>query len=155
MVPRGLPVVEGAIPEVMGDGVDAERGLAENRTRPVSLRAVLAPISAAAREGPRVLPGQAGLAGPPWPDSQIARRPDGQTARHRHSTSTYVVHGGHPPHAGVEEPAGPVAPAPARDGGGEHFTRTTGLPLATYFAGPKVRWILDNVEGARDAVSCW
>ena len=50
---------------------------------------------------------------------QTARRPDGQTARHRHSTSTYVVHGGHPPHAGVEEPAGPVAPAPARDGGGE------------------------------------
>ena len=24
-----------------------------------------------------------------------------------------------------------------------------GLPLATYFAGPKVTWILDNVEGAR------
>lgn len=28
--------------------------------------------------------------------------------------------------------------------------RKTGLPLATYFAGPKVRWILDNVPGARD-----
>src|SRR3712207_9589927 len=26
-----------------------------------------------------------------------------------------------------------------------------GLPLATYFAGPKVRWILDNVDGAREA----
>ncbi|HZZ48514.1 MAG TPA: glycerol kinase GlpK [Pseudonocardia sp.] len=38
----------------------------------------------------------------------------------------------------------------ARDGGGEHFTQKTGLPLATYFAGPKVRWILDNVEGARE-----
>ncbi|MBM7331819.1 glycerol kinase, partial [Agrobacterium sp. S2] len=25
-----------------------------------------------------------------------------------------------------------------------------GLPLATYFSGPKVRWILDNVEGARE-----
>ncbi|HEY1973617.1 MAG TPA: glycerol kinase GlpK [Pseudonocardia sp.] len=37
----------------------------------------------------------------------------------------------------------------ARDGGAEKFTRT-GLPLATYFAGPKVRWILDNVEGARE-----
>jgi len=24
-----------------------------------------------------------------------------------------------------------------------------GLPLATYFSGPKVKWILDNVEGAR------
>ncbi|HEY4007058.1 MAG TPA: glycerol kinase GlpK [Pseudonocardia sp.] len=36
-----------------------------------------------------------------------------------------------------------------RDGGGEEFTRRTGLPLATYFAGPKARWILDNVDGAR------
>ena len=25
-----------------------------------------------------------------------------------------------------------------------------GLPLATYFSGPKVRWILDNVDGARE-----
>src|SRR5918999_1846545 len=25
-----------------------------------------------------------------------------------------------------------------------------GLPLATYFSGPKVRWILDNVDGAAD-----
>ena len=25
-----------------------------------------------------------------------------------------------------------------------------GLPLATYFSGPKVKWILDNVEGARE-----
>jgi glycerol kinase len=33
---------------------------------------------------------------------------------------------------------------------GEQFYRTrTGLPLATYFAGPKVRWILDNVDGVR------
>jgi glycerol kinase len=37
----------------------------------------------------------------------------------------------------------------ARDGGAERFTQRTGLPLATYFAGPKARWILDNVEGAR------
>jgi glycerol kinase len=27
--------------------------------------------------------------------------------------------------------------------------RKTGLPVATYFAGPKIRWILDNVAGAR------
>ena len=25
-----------------------------------------------------------------------------------------------------------------------------GLPLATYFSGPKIKWILDNVEGARE-----
>ncbi|HXW07875.1 MAG TPA: glycerol kinase GlpK [Vicinamibacterales bacterium] len=29
--------------------------------------------------------------------------------------------------------------------------RKTGLPPATYFSGPKYQWILDNVEGVRDA----
>ncbi|MEO7449201.1 MAG: glycerol kinase GlpK [Humibacillus sp.] len=38
----------------------------------------------------------------------------------------------------------------ARDGGPERFKATTGLPLATYFAGPKVAWILDHVDGARE-----
>jgi glycerol kinase len=34
------------------------------------------------------------------------------------------------------------------DGGQDRFRPKTGLPLATYFSGPKARWILDNVEGA-------
>ncbi|MCW3022044.1 MAG: glycerol kinase [Conexibacter sp.] len=38
----------------------------------------------------------------------------------------------------------------ARDGGQDRFRAQTGLPLATYFSGPKVRWILDNVDGARE-----
>ncbi len=33
--------------------------------------------------------------------------------------------------------------------GEDRFRQVTGLPLATYFSGPKVRWILDNVPGAR------
>jgi glycerol kinase len=37
----------------------------------------------------------------------------------------------------------------AGDAGPERFKKQTGLPLATYFAGPKIRWILDNVDGAR------
>jgi glycerol kinase len=37
----------------------------------------------------------------------------------------------------------------ARDGGQDRFRPTTGLPLATYFSGPKARWLLDNVEGLR------
>ncbi len=37
----------------------------------------------------------------------------------------------------------------ARDGGADRFRAATGLPLATYFAGPKARWILDEVPGAR------
>ena len=36
------------------------------------------------------------------------------------------------------------------DGGQDRFKEQTGLPLATYFSGPKVRWILDNVDGARE-----
>ncbi|WP_420107759.1 glycerol kinase GlpK [Kocuria marina] len=38
----------------------------------------------------------------------------------------------------------------AKDGGEERFRELTGLPLASYFAGPKVKWILDNVDGARE-----
>ncbi|MFZ1042758.1 MAG: glycerol kinase GlpK [Anaerolineales bacterium] len=37
----------------------------------------------------------------------------------------------------------------ARQGGQDRFREKTGLPLATYFSGPKIKWILDNVEGAR------
>ncbi len=36
-------------------------------------------------------------------------------------------------------------------GGAGRYRDVTGLPLATYFAGPKVRWILDEVDGARAA----
>jgi glycerol kinase len=35
-------------------------------------------------------------------------------------------------------------------GGAERYKDRVGLPLATYFAGPKVKWILDNVEGTRE-----
>ncbi|MBT8339270.1 MAG: glycerol kinase, partial [Desulfatitalea sp.] len=37
----------------------------------------------------------------------------------------------------------------AREGGRDRFRRKTGLPLSTYFAGPKARWILENVPAAR------
>jgi glycerol kinase len=39
----------------------------------------------------------------------------------------------------------------AEDGGQDRFRAKVGLPLATYFSGPKVRWILDNVAGAKEA----
>ena len=39
----------------------------------------------------------------------------------------------------------------ARDGGQDRFRAKVGLPLATYFSGPKVKWILDNVDGVREA----
>jgi glycerol kinase len=43
-----------------------------------------------------------------------------------------------------------ICDALTADGGQDRFRPTTGLPIATYFSGPKVRWILDNVEGARE-----
>jgi glycerol kinase len=38
----------------------------------------------------------------------------------------------------------------AKDGGQDRFRTKVGLPLATYFSGPKVKWILDNVPGVRE-----
>jgi glycerol kinase len=35
--------------------------------------------------------------------------------------------------------------------GQDRFRAACGLPLATYFSGPKIRWLLDNVAGARAA----
>ena len=37
----------------------------------------------------------------------------------------------------------------AKEGGQDRFRASTGLPLATYFSGPKIKWILDNVPRAR------
>jgi glycerol kinase len=38
-----------------------------------------------------------------------------------------------------------------KEGGLDRFRAKTGLPIATYFSGPKVKWILDNVDGVRAA----
>ncbi|ANP71549.1 glycerol kinase GlpK [Cryobacterium arcticum] len=38
----------------------------------------------------------------------------------------------------------------AADGGGDRFKPIVGLPLATYFSGTKIAWILENVDGARE-----
>lgn len=38
----------------------------------------------------------------------------------------------------------------AADKGVDRYKETVGLPLATYFAGTKIKWILDNVDGARE-----
>ncbi|TFD25250.1 MULTISPECIES: glycerol kinase GlpK [Cryobacterium] len=43
----------------------------------------------------------------------------------------------------------PIVDRLAADGGVDRFKSTVGLPLATYFSGTKIVWILENVEGAR------
>ncbi len=39
----------------------------------------------------------------------------------------------------------------ACEGGQNRFQGRVGLPLSTYFSGPKIRWLLDNVDGVREA----
>lgn len=33
------------------------------------------------------------------------------------------------------------------------FRKKVGLPLATYFSGPKIKWVMDNIDGVRRAVA--
>ena len=37
-----------------------------------------------------------------------------------------------------------------KEGGQDRFRLKTGLPLATYFSGPKIKWILDNIPETRE-----
>ena len=37
-----------------------------------------------------------------------------------------------------------------KDGGQDRFREKVGLPLATYFSGPKIKWILDNLPCVRE-----
>ncbi|MCF4119456.1 glycerol kinase GlpK [Antribacter sp. KLBMP9083] len=44
----------------------------------------------------------------------------------------------------------PIVDALGGAEGADKYKAIVGLPLATYFSGPKVKWILDNVDGARE-----
>ncbi|GAA3425541.1 glycerol kinase GlpK [Streptosporangium sandarakinum] len=44
-----------------------------------------------------------------------------------------------------------IASALDRDGRGDVIRRKAGLPPATYFSGGKIQWILENVDGVRQA----
>ncbi|WP_432056627.1 glycerol kinase GlpK [Streptomyces sp. bgisy022] len=44
-----------------------------------------------------------------------------------------------------------IAAALERDGHGDTIRHKAGLPPATYFAGGKIKWLLENVEGLREA----
>jgi glycerol kinase len=39
----------------------------------------------------------------------------------------------------------------SRDGGPDRFRDQVGLPLATYFSGPKIAWLLENIPDLREA----
>lgn len=40
----------------------------------------------------------------------------------------------------------------AREGGQDRLRDKTGLPLATYFSGPKIKWLMDNIPHVSEAV---
>ncbi len=44
-----------------------------------------------------------------------------------------------------------IASALERDGHGDTIRHKAGLPPATYFSGGKIKWLLDNVDGVREA----
>ncbi|HEY3266200.1 MAG TPA: glycerol kinase GlpK [Armatimonadota bacterium] len=44
-----------------------------------------------------------------------------------------------------------ICRALAESGGQDRFRASTGLPLATYFSGPKMRWLLDNAPAVAEA----
>ena len=44
---------------------------------------------------------------------------------------------------------GPLVRELAGEDGVDRLRTDVGLPLSTYFSGPKIRWLLDNVEGAQ------
>jgi glycerol kinase len=43
----------------------------------------------------------------------------------------------------------PICDQLASEGGPDRFRDKTGLPIATYFSGPKLRWMLDQFDGLR------
>lgn len=47
---------------------------------------------------------------------------------------------------------GDICRALEKDSGINRFRGKTGLPIATYFSGPKIKWLIDNVEEVRSAV---
>ena len=70
----------------------------------------------------------------------------------RETTVVWDRHTGEPVYNALvwqDTRVGDYVAALAKDGGQDRFRATTGLPLATYFSGLKIRWILDHVDRAR------
>lgn len=71
----------------------------------------------------------------------------------RETTVVWDRHTGEPVHPAIvwqdTRTAGLVAEL-GGDAGPDRFRDICGLPLATYFSGPKIAWILDHVDGARE-----
>ncbi|MBI4278333.1 MAG: glycerol kinase GlpK [Armatimonadetes bacterium] len=72
----------------------------------------------------------------------------------RETTVVWDRKTGEPVHPAIvwqDTRTGAICAALSREGGPDRFRERTGLPLATYFSGPKLKWILDSVADARAA----
>jgi glycerol kinase len=73
-------------------------------------------------------------------------------ANQRETTLVWDRHSGRPIHNAIswqDTRTDKIVNRLAGEGGKDRFRAKTGLPLTTYFSGPKIQWILDHVEGAR------
>jgi glycerol kinase len=71
----------------------------------------------------------------------------------RETTLIWDRHTGQPLHNALvwqDTRVDPMVEEFARDGGHDRLRGKTGLPLASYFSGLKLRWLLDHVPGARE-----
>jgi glycerol kinase len=74
----------------------------------------------------------------------------------RETTLIWNRHSGQPMHNALvwqDTRVDPLVTRFAADGGKDRFRKQTGLPLASYFSGLKLRWLLDNIDGARAAAN--
>ncbi|REE97860.1 glycerol kinase GlpK [Thermomonospora umbrina] len=72
----------------------------------------------------------------------------------RETTLVWDRHTGRPYHNAIvwqDTRTDRIAAALDRDGRGDVVRRKAGLPPATYFSGGKIQWILENVDGVREA----
>jgi len=60
---------------------------------------------------------------------------------------------GEPIHSAIvwqDTRTGPLVRELAGDNGLDRLRDAVGLPLSTYFSGPTIRWLLDNIDGAQE-----
>jgi glycerol kinase len=71
----------------------------------------------------------------------------------RETTVIWDRESGEPIHNAIvwqDTRTGPLVRELAGDEGVDRLRDAVGLPLSTYFSGPKIRWLLDNVKGAQE-----
>jgi glycerol kinase len=73
----------------------------------------------------------------------------------RETTVIWSRHTGNPYHNAIvwqDTRTKEICDGLALDGGQDRYRQKVGLPLATYFSGPKIKWLLENVPGIKTAI---